>query len=56
MNIIDRIRKKTPAKDKLHGQISTAIGVVCVTLLSLETFQDKTAITILFYLMQERPR
>lgn len=47
MNIIDRIRKKTPARDKLHGQISTAIGVICVTLLSLDTFQDKTAVTLL---------
>lgn len=47
MNIIDRIRKKTPAKDKFHGQVSTAIGVVCVTLLSLEIFDNKYAIAAL---------
>jgi hypothetical protein len=47
MNLIDRIKRKTPARDKLHGKISTVVGVVCVTLLSLETFEDKTVVALL---------
>ena len=35
MNLIDKIRAKTPTKNKVRGQIFTAIGTVCVLVLNL---------------------
>lgn len=34
MNIVDRIKAKTPRKHKLNGQVSTVIGTVCASVLA----------------------
>ena len=49
MNLIDKIRAKTPTKNKIRGQIFTAIGTICVLVLNLIEIQNvyiKTAIII----------
>jgi hypothetical protein len=49
-NLIQKIRAKTPKKNKVRGQIFTAIGTVCVLILNLieiENIYIKTAIIIL---------
>ena len=49
-NLIQKIRAKTPTKNKVRGQIFTAIGTVCVLILNLIEIQNiyiKTAIIIL---------
>lgn len=35
MNIISRIKARTPRKDRKNGQIATVIGATCATILSL---------------------
>lgn len=50
MNLIDKIKAKTPIKNKVRGQIFTAVGTVCVLVLNLieiENVYIKTAIVIL---------
>ncbi|CAB4128024.1 hypothetical protein UFOVP104_11 [uncultured Caudovirales phage] len=34
MNIIERIKSKTPRKHKINGQISGVLGTVCATTLA----------------------
>lgn len=34
MNIIERIKSKTPRKDKRDGKIATTIGTVCAAVLA----------------------
>lgn len=49
LNLLDKIRAKTPTKNKVRGQIFTAIGTVCVLVLNLieiENIYIKTAIII----------
>ena len=50
MNLLDKIRAKTPTKNKVRGQIFTAVGTVCVLVLNLieiENIYIKTAIIII---------
>jgi len=35
MKIIERIKARTPRKDKKNGQLATVIGATCATILSL---------------------
>jgi len=49
MNILDKIRAKTPTKNKVRGQIFTGIGTICVLVLNLieiENIYIKTAIIV----------
>lgn len=49
MNIIEKIKAKTPRKNKVRGQIFTAVGTVFVLVLNLieiENIYIKTAIII----------
>lgn len=34
MNMIERIKKRTPRKDRIKGQISTTIGSICGAVLA----------------------
>lgn len=34
MKLIDRIRKRTPLKDRRRGRIATTIGTVCAAILA----------------------
>jgi hypothetical protein len=50
MNLLDKIKAKTPTKNKVRGQIMTSIGTICVLILNLIEIQNiyiKTAIIIL---------
>ena len=49
LNLIDKIRAKTPIKNKVRGQIFTGIGTICVLVLNLieiENIYIKAAIII----------
>jgi hypothetical protein len=35
MNLIERIKNRTPLSDRKKGKIATAIGVACATILTL---------------------
>jgi len=50
MNLLEKIKAKTPRKNKIRGQIMTAIGTICVLILNLIEIQNiyiKTVIIIL---------
>jgi hypothetical protein len=34
MNLIERIKKRTPRKDRIKGQIATTIGTICGAILA----------------------
>lgn len=41
LNLIQKIRAKTPRKNKIRGQIMTAIGTLSTVLLTVGDFQNK---------------
>lgn len=49
MNLLDKIKAKTPIKNKVRGQIFTAVGTICLLVLNLIEIKNiyiKTAIII----------
>lgn len=40
MNLISRIKAKTPRKDKVHGQLSTIVTGAVGTILMMDLFHD----------------
>jgi len=47
MNIIERIKTRTPLSDRKKGKIATAIGLACATILTLGVVTAPLGIALL---------
>lgn len=47
LNLFQKIKAKTPTKNKVRGQIMTAIGTICVLILNLIEIENVYIKTVL---------